>query len=259
LEKRQKTIDTPIGRLLFRLAGYFFPHKLPTRPIRKTAMLERYAFYLLILGSLVACIGWLWLIVAAFKVRWLWGLAVLFFPPSALLFVLRHFSSAKRPLFALVLAGLIFATPYALSYYDRNFGKLTPYEQVVAGELRITLTDVPAFDYSTLQSRPDVVVLQMANADVTDQTLDYLSGMRHLRNLDLNGTHITDDGLRRLADLPRLQELRLARTQITDAGFRQYLAPKESLLRVDLTGTAVTGKTKREWKKAKPAEREYVD
>jgi hypothetical protein len=222
-------------------------------------MLERYGFYLLILGFLAGCIGWFWLVVAAFKVRWPWGVAVLVFPPGALIFVPRHYPSAKRPLLVLVLAGLIFATPYALSYYERKFGKLAPYEQIVAGELRITVTGVPAFDYSTLQSRPDVVVLQMANPDVTDETLDYLAGMAQLRNLDLNGTQITDEGLKRLADLPRLQELRLARTRITDAGFLTHLAPKESLRRLDLTGTAVKGKTKRDWKKAMPADREYVD
>jgi hypothetical protein len=222
-------------------------------------MLERYGFYLLVLGFLVGCIGWLWLIVAAFKVRRLWGAAVLVFPPSALLFAARHYPSARRPLLVLVLAGLIFATPYGLSYHERKFGKLAPHEQIVNGELRITLTGVPAFDYSSLQSRPEIVVLQMANPDVTDQTLEYLSGMGQLRSLDLNGTQVTDEGLKRLANLPRLQELRLARTQITDEGFLKHLAPKESLLRLDLTGSAIKGKTKRDWKKAKPAEREYVD
>jgi hypothetical protein len=222
-------------------------------------MLERYGFYLLILGFLVGCAGWLWLVVAAFKVRWFWGVGVLLFPPLALFFVYKHYSNARRPLLVLLLAGLIFATPYGLSYYQSNFGKLTPYEQVVNGELRITLTDVPGFDYSTLQSRPDVIVLQMANADVTDSTLGYLSGMGQLRSLDLNGTQVTDEGLKALAKLPRLEELRLARTHITDEGFRQHLASKESLRRLDLTGTAVAGKTKREWKNARPAEREYVD
>jgi hypothetical protein len=234
-------------------------HKLPTEPHRNSAMLEQYAFYLLLLGVSIGCISWLWLIVAAFKTRWPWGVAVLLFPPSALIFVSVHFRRARGPLLVLVLAGLIFATPYGLSYYERKFGKWAPYEQVVNGEVRLTLTDVPAFDYSSLQSRSDVVVLQMANADVTDQTLDYLSNMSQLRNLDLNGSQITDEGLKRLVKLPRLQELRLARTQITDDGFRQYLAPKESLLRLDLTGTAVKSKTKRDWKKANPTEREYVD
>jgi hypothetical protein len=222
-------------------------------------MLERYGFYLLILGFLIGCIGWFWLIVSAFKVRKLWGFLVLFFPPSALIFIPRHYPSARRPLFTLILAGLIFASPYALTYYQRTFGKLHPYEQRVDGELRVTLTGLPDFDYSSLVGRPDIVVLQMANPDVTDQTLDYLAGMDRLRKLDISNSQITDDGLKLVAGLPHLQELYLARTKITDDGFQKYLAPKESLVHLDLTGTPIKGKTKRDWKKAKPGEREYVD
>jgi hypothetical protein len=222
-------------------------------------MLERYGFYLLVLGFAIGCFGWLWLVVAAFKVRVLWGFLVLFLPPSAVLFIAGHFRRALHPLLVLVLACIVMAAPYGLSYYERNFGKLGPYEQLVDGERRITLTGLQDFDYSTLVSRPDIAVLQMANANVTDETLNYLSGMGRLRKLDISNSQVTDDGLKRLAELPQLQELYLARTKITDEGFRNHLATKESLLRVDLTGTAVRGKTKRDWKKSKPAEREYVD
>jgi hypothetical protein len=121
------------------------------------------------------------------------------------------------------------------------------------------LTGLKDFDYSTLGVRHEIAVLQMANEDVDDRTLEYLKGMEQLHNLDVSGTRITDEGLRILADLPRLRELRLARTQITDEGFKKYLVPKDSLLKLDLTGTAVKGKTKRDWKKAKPQERDFVD
>jgi hypothetical protein len=222
-------------------------------------MLERYGFYLLALGFAMGCVGWFWLVVEAFKVRVLWGLLVLFFPPSAILFVPLHVRRVLRPLFVLVLACLVSAAPYGLSYYERNFGTLKPYEQRVDGELRITLTGLRDFDYSTLVSRPDVAVLQMANADVTDEALHYLSRMGALRKLDISNSQVTDEGLKSLAELPQLQEIYLARTKITDEGFRKYLAPRESLLHVDLTGTAVKGKTKRDWKKSGPAGREYVD
>jgi hypothetical protein len=98
----------------------------------------------------------------------------------------------------------------------------------------------------------------MANADVDDHTLEHLRGMAHLRELDLNDSQVTDDGLSVLAELPVLEVLRLARTRITDAGFQKHLAAKDSLNRLDLTGTGVKGPTKRAWKKAK-AGREYVD
>ena len=222
-------------------------------------MLERYGFYLLVLGFAIGCVGWFWLVVTAFKVRLFWGLLVLFLPPSVLFFIARHFRRVVRPLLVLVLACIVMAAPYGMSYYERHFRTLRPYEQLVDGELRMTLTGLQDFDYSTLAARPDIAVLQMANANVTDGTLNFLSDMSQLRKLDISNSQVTDDGLKRLAELPRLQELYLARTKITDEGFRRYLGTKESLLRVDLTGTPVRGKTKRDWKKIRPAEREYVD
>src|SRR5262249_31993449 len=143
--------------------------------------------------------------------------------------------------------------------YERHFIPLKPYEQVVDGELRITLTGLKDFDYASLRDRRQTVVLQMANGDVDDRTLEYLQGMDQLRKLDLSGTQITDEGLVAVAALPQLQELYLARTKITDEGFQKHLFSKESLRRLDLTATEVKGKTKRDWKKSRPTEREYVD
>ena len=222
-------------------------------------MLEKYAFYILLAGFLLGVTGYIWLLVRAFRVHLFWGLATLFFPPALLLFVCRHHARARPALIVLLLAGVVLATPFAMSYYERHFIPLGPHERLVDGELRITLTGLQGFDYSGLQARHDAAVVQMANEDVTDQTLEYLREMDRLYSLDLNGTGITDQGLKILAGLPALRELRLARTKITDEGFNKFLADKESLLKLDLTGTDIKGKTKRDWKKLRPQEREYVD
>ena len=95
------------------------------------------------------------------------------------------------------------------------------------GELHVTLTGWDRHRPSTpaFCAGPAVVVLQMANPDVTDDTLDYLSGMAQLRELDLNDTAVTDAGLAKLARLGTLQSLRLKDTAITDAGFRDTVLP----------------------------------
>jgi hypothetical protein len=222
-------------------------------------MLEKYAFYVLAAGVLLGAVGYLWLLVTAFRQRAWWGIALLLFPPSAVVFVVRHTRKAAVPLCVIVLAAVTLAVPYGLSYYERHFVPLKPHERIVDGELRITLTGLKDFDYAALRDRPEVVVLQMANEDVDDHTLENLQGMKRLRKLDISSANVTDAGLRVLADLPALEEIYLARTKITDEGFKKYLGPKESLLKLDLTGTAVKGKTKRDWKKARPGEREYVD
>jgi hypothetical protein len=222
-------------------------------------MLEAYGLWLLVAGVLLGAVGYFWLVVIAFKQSVFWGLAVLLFPPLALFFIARHLRRARGPILVMLLAVIVFATPYGMSYYADHFIKLGPHERRVDGELCITLTGLKDFDYAALSSRPDTAVLQMANEDVTDRTLEYLKDMTQLHLLDVSGTQITDEGLRILAQLPRLRELRLARTKISDEGFKEYMATKDSLLKLDLTGTAVKGKTKRDWKKANPGQRDYVD
>jgi hypothetical protein len=221
-------------------------------------VLEKYAFFVLLAGLVVGAIGYFWLAIAAFKVSKRWGFALLLFPPLAVLFVPTHFRKSIAPLIVLLIAGVFLGAPYAINYYHEKFGNLDPREKIVNGELHITLTGWDGSDYSFLEMKHTAVVLQMANPTVTDETLRYLRGMDQLRELDLNDTQVTDEGLTVVADLPRLEELRLARTKISDEGFRKHLSPKGSLRKLDLTGTKVKGKSKREWKKAK-AGRDYLD
>jgi hypothetical protein len=222
-------------------------------------MLESYAFYVVAAAAAIGLLGFFWLVARAFGTRVWWGLGVLFIPPLGALFIVRHFKRAVGPSMALCLAAVLAAAPYAVSYYERHFVPAKPFEQLVKGESRLTITGLKDFDYSTLQSKPGLVVLQMANPDVDDHTLTFLTSMDQLRTLDVSNSQITDEGLRTLAALPNLQDIYLARTHITDEGFKQHLAPKESLLKLDLTGTEIKGKTKRDWKNAKPDQREYVD
>jgi hypothetical protein len=221
-------------------------------------MLEEYGVFVLLLGLVLGVAGCLWLLVAAFRVRTAWGVAVLLFPPTVLAFLLLHGRKAWKPLLLLVVAGWLTAAPYLASYYHERYVDLGPWEKRIDGELHLTLTGWDGQDYSILRSKPTTVVLQMANPDVTDGTLVYLEGMNHLRELDLNDTQVTDEGLGILAGLPDLQELRLRGTKITDEGFRKYLGEKKSLRKLDLRKTAVKGKTKRDWKKAE-AGRELLD
>lgn len=221
-------------------------------------MLEKYGFYILAVGLAIGVVGYIWLIVRAFKESFLWGVTTLL-PPLGLVFLFARRQKVRGPAFVLALAAVTIAAPYCVSYYERHFIPLAPYEQIVDGERRITLTGLKDFDYSTLKDKTDTVVLQMANEDVNDQTLELLHDMPRLRKLDVNGSSITDDGLARIAELPALEELYLARTRITDEGFRKHLADKEALLHLDLTATAVKSKTKRAWKNQRPDVRDYVD
>lgn len=199
-------------------------------------MLEKYGFYMIAAGGLAAMVALVWLMISTVRKR-----------PTV------------GPLRLLIAAAVLIAVPYGLSYYERNFVPLQPYEQIVDGELRITLTGMQGFDYAKLADRPDVVVLQMANPDVTDATLEHLRGLAKLRRLDVGNSQVTDAGLATIAALPALEELHLGHTKVTDAGFQQHLMPKASLRKLDFTATEVKGKTKRDWKSKQPEQRDYVD
>jgi Leucine-rich repeat (LRR) protein len=216
--------------------------------------METLAMYLFFAGMALNVAGWLWLLVAAFRQRVWWGLGVLLLPPLALIFLFAHWRNASRPFLACLAGSAVLGLAFAVGAYGVA-ANLGPLEREVDGELHVTLTGWDRHDYSVLEHKPAIVVLQMANADVTDETLRHLRGLRQLRELDLNNTQVSDEGLNVLKELPNLQFLKLQNTRITDAGFRASLATMESLERLDLRGTDVNPATARGWREAKNGRR----
>jgi Leucine-rich repeat (LRR) protein len=212
-------------------------------------MSETFGAALLVVGLVLGASGYIWLLFTAFHTGEGWGLAIFFLPPLALLFALVHLRKALPPLLLVLGGAALTAAPFLASAYLYDLG---PREREVDGELHITLTGWDRDDYSILRAKPGTVVLQMANADVDDSTLENLRGMTGLRELDLNDTGVTDEGLRILGQLPKLETLRLRKTKITDQGFREFLRPLESLRELDLRGTKVASATVRAWKAAQP-------
>ena len=193
--------------------------------------MDSYALYINLAGLAVITVGCLGLIIRAF----------------------RHWRKGLLPL-GLIGLGLVI-TGFPPAYRLLVPIDLGPREKIVDGERHITLTGWDRKDYALLGSKRDVVVLQMANPDVTDQTLEHLKGMSALKELDLNNTQVTDAGLKVLKDLPALRVLRLKNTKITDQGFQDALAGKDSLMQLDLTGTQVSRETVQTWQKAKDGRR----
>jgi hypothetical protein len=216
---------------------------------------ESHLIYVLVAGAALVALGAFWFVAAAYRQHFLWGLACVPLVVGIPFFAVRHWPRARRPVALLLFGAVVVTAPFAVNRLQQHFLDLGPREKMVDGELHITLTGWDRTDYSVLRARPGVVVLQMANPDVTDQTLDYLGGMAKLRELDLNDTKVTDAGLAKLAQIGTLETLRLKNTVITDGGFREHLLPLAGLRELDLRGTKVTGATVREWKAAGPERR----
>src|SRR5271166_2474857 len=193
--------------------------------------MDSYAPYINLAGLAVIAVGCLGLVVRAFR-HWRKGLAPLMLIGIGL--VITGFPPAYRLLVPI---------------------DLGPRERIVNGQRHITLTGWDRNDYTFLGSKHDVSVLQMANPDVTDQTLELLKGMNTLKDLDLDNTQVTDASLKILKDLPALNILRLKNTRITDRGFQEELAGKESLQLLDLTGTQVSREAAQAWRQAKNGRR----
>jgi hypothetical protein len=171
-----------------------------------------------------------------------------------LLVSLRRWPRSRWPL-GLFLAGILLTClPFAYTHWAepilfRYFRP--PYVAEVNGEVHVTLTGIPKYDYAKLPRFQEAAVLQMANPDVTDETLKLLRAFTRLKEIDLNDTAITDAGLAELQHCPRLEVLRLKNTRITDDGFRAYLLERDSLREIDVRETQVKSRTLRDWKMQK--------
>lgn len=59
-------------------------------------------------GGIIALIGWIMFLVAAFRVSILWFLGCFFFPfPVALIFLIMHWNVAAKPFLVEVLGGVL--------------------------------------------------------------------------------------------------------------------------------------------------------
>jgi hypothetical protein len=209
-------------------------------------------------GALLGVIGYLWLICRGWQVRWYWALLLLFIPPLGLLFLVLHFRKAVAPVALLLLGAIVATAPVVYTHLAKP--DLGPFVYTDPdGNLIVGLNGWDRTDYSALQAYPGVVKLEMANPDVTDQTLVFIKDCKDLRELDLNRTQVGDDGLAVIAGLPKLEVLHMRGTKVTDAGFKKYLEPLATLKQIDFRDTGVTLDTQKEWKKAQKGRKYYKE
>jgi hypothetical protein len=202
-------------------------------------MLEQVGAVSIILGILLGIFSFCWLLKRQFDV---------WFRKAAK-------KRLQAPFVSIVIAALLTGTPIVLNSFLSRTIDLKPLNPLVNGERHLTLTGWKGSDYSVIVPLSDTIVLQMANPNVTDDTLKYIEGFNAIRELDLNNTQITDEGLEAIARIPKLRDLRLAQTKITDDGFRKHLLEKESLMNLDLSGTKISAEVINEWKELKPKRR----
>jgi hypothetical protein len=74
---------------------------------------------LLIIGGLIGLVGWIWLLVAAFRTGIGWGMLILLLSWSCIpviIFAVRHWESAKRPIMLWVVGFLVSLAGYLIAF-----------------------------------------------------------------------------------------------------------------------------------------------
>ena len=211
---------------------------------------EQIGFVLVLTGALAATAGCLWVLAR--------GVAVA---------ARRRRPRQLLPPLVLLMTGLVLgALPLAVQRISLAIVGLGERERWIDGDRAVILTGWDRGGYDLLLDKPDIVILEMGNPDVTDTTLAVLKRLPRLRELTLNDSSVTDAGLATLAGLPALETLRLARTRITPEGLRRFLdAPPPRLSRLDVSGNGIPTGILRQWKNAAlppengGSERRYVN
>lgn len=202
-------------------------------------------------GLILLGIGMIWYLIVAFRTNWKWGVAFILFPPIApLVFLAKHYQRANAPV-RVCLAGVVLAASPAI------YTRLVPIdlgerEKIVDGELHLTLTGWDQKDYSVIEKKANAIVLQMANEDVTDETMQYVTAAEQLRELDISFSQVGDVGIAAVDELPKLQRLHAQQTNITDEGFQKHLANHPKLTEMNLMGTKISPEVIQTWMGAEP-------
>lgn len=68
-------------------------------------------FAVMFVGILIGCIAGIWLLIEAFRVSILWGLASLFIPVVPLVFVILHWDRARKPFLWSLLGAVLIIVP----------------------------------------------------------------------------------------------------------------------------------------------------
>jgi hypothetical protein len=220
--------------------------------------MELKALALIGAGALLGVLGGIWLLVRGWQVRWYWAFLMFFLPPLVLLFLVLHFRKAIAPVVLILLGAALSAAPMVYTHFAKP--DLGPFVATDPdGNLIVGLNGWDRKDYSALTAYPNVVKLEMANPDVTDQTLEFIKDCKEIRELDLNRTQVGDEGLVVIAGLPKLEVLHMRGTKVTDAGFKKYLESLPTLRQIDFRDTTVTMDSQKEWKKAQKGRKYYKE
>ena len=85
----------------------------------------------------------------------------------------------------------------------------------------------------------DVIALDLRDASITDDGLEFVIRLKQLQRLNLTGTEVTDDGIQTLTALKQLRTLLVTSPSVTDDGL-QTICSFNQLEELNLVGASIT-------------------
>ena len=135
----------------------------------------------IVLAIVLAGIGHLWWIIAAFRVSVVWGLLVLFVPIMPLMFLLVHWEDARRPFYCVLLALVALVPPVILNWDTLDAKKNEVVEEILRKHDQLP----PERDNSPkgVLARKQAALLQHAN-EMNAKYADLLTRQKDLATAD---------------------------------------------------------------------------
>jgi uncharacterized membrane protein/mono/diheme cytochrome c family protein len=99
--------------------------------------------------------------------------------------------------------------------------------------------------------KEQVIALKLNEIKLDSDEIQFLSELKHLKNLQLSGTNLTDTGLMQIKDLPDLQNLNLYGTQVTDQSL-EVIGRLKNIRTINLWNTRMTHTAIRQFSKQHP-------
>ncbi|MEM1136517.1 MAG: c-type cytochrome domain-containing protein [Bacteroidota bacterium] len=95
--------------------------------------------------------------------------------------------------------------------------------------LNLAETELTDDQLETVGSFPHLMRLRLERNPITDKGLEKISSLAYLEYLNLYGTNVTDEGLQHIAKLPKLKKLYLWQTEVSDEAIQKLMDTKPEL------------------------------
>lgn len=140
--------------------------------------LATFGSVLLLLGKLIAVVGWIWLVSVAYGEAFFWGLGCVFLPFVWIIFTIKHWAESKRPAAVLSVGWALMFGGFVVAVTTRSNASGSSDEDD-GGSLQVDASPPPIMDVAqwlNVQSAPPLAEWTTEGASGSEVRFDALAG-----------------------------------------------------------------------------------